>query len=223
MIGTYSFFATSAVALVIASPARAEGDAGRGIVYIGAQAGWQNIDDHFHGYWKTTPPIAWDLGQHGGNGLVGGIHAGYERPAGPVYIGLEADFEGTPASVEDTQNGWRWMVKNRWQTSLRARAGVQLGAIRAYATGGLAVAKVDHNYLNIAIAQGESFRVTKTKVGYIVGGGLEHRLSDRLTVRIEYRNSDYGNVTAEANPAWKDVQMHRLSIQGSEIGVSYRL
>lgn len=211
------------IVLITASPASAADDHDKSVAYIGVQVGWQKIDDHFHGYWKTQPPIAWDLGRHDGNGAVGGIHGGIERPVGSARFGLEADFEGTSGSVDHTQNSWYWTVKNRWQTSLRGRASVKLGGMRAYATGGLAIARVDHDYRSTDVNHPESYRVTRTPAGYIVGGGLERRLSDRLSARLEYRYTNYGDITAEANPAWRDVQMHRIHIQSAQIGFSYRL
>lgn len=214
---------SSVIAFATATPTKANDRPEKGSFYLGVQSGWQQIDDHFHGYWKTEPPINFDLGRHSGNGLTGGIHAGYDHTVGKMRAGLEADFEGSAAEVDNTQNNWNWTARSRWQGSLRARVGVALGQAQIYATGGLTLANVEHRYVDLDPASVEDYRVTKAKVGYTIGGGAGYPLNDRVSARIEYRYSDYGTIVAEANPAWKEIEMHGVRTHAVRVGVSYRL
>jgi outer membrane immunogenic protein len=91
--------------------------------------------------------------------------------------------------------------KLEWFATLRGRLGLTVtpDAI-AYVTGGLAVGEImtagtvfgfdgDGNAVNTIVSS------HNTKAGWTVGGGVEARLFDNWTARIEYLYLDLGSVT----------------------------
>jgi outer membrane immunogenic protein len=132
--------------------------------------------------------------------ITGGVKVGYDRQMGPVVVGLVADythgklrnyvsgFSTTPASYTFTRT-----VRN--QASLRARAGITSGDGLLYATGGLAWARVQNRFTTTNAAN--SFDPNNDEEGawgYVAGGGYEHKLTDAISVGLEYQ---YRNLKAD--------------------------
>jgi outer membrane immunogenic protein len=134
-----------------------------------------------------------------GEGIVGGVYAGYNLQTEQFVYGIEGDVgaadlsaggfnvaTGTPIGADSTAFG-----------SLRARVGIAYDPILLFATGGLAVA---NNELSL-----NGVEDSNTHFGYTVGAGVEAALTDNLTSRVEYRYSDFesqdyslGNVTVSS-------------------------
>jgi outer membrane immunogenic protein len=97
---------------------------------------------------------------------LGGIHVGYNwQKHGPWVFGLEGDVNFD--SEED------------YTASVRARLGYAMGPTLVYATGGVA-------FLGIEDADED------TVTGFVVGGGIEHKLRENVSVGLEglYYNFD---------------------------------
>ena len=157
--------------------------------------------------------------------LTGGLQAGYNRQNGSLVFGLETDFNlaglSTPAnaalvSVPYLEPGCN-IFKNdctaflelgafstevEWFGTARGRVGKLLDDnIMVYATGGLAYGKVtssigisntDTNGATTSIASESS---SDTQLGYTVGGGVETRARENITVKLEYLYVDLGAAT----------------------------
>lgn len=134
-----------------------------------------------------------------GEGVVGGVYAGYSLQTGSLVYGAEADVgasdlsaggfnvaTGVPISADSTAFG-----------SLRATIGVAYDPIMLFATGGVTVANKELSLGNVSDDQ--------THVGYTVGAGVQAKVTDNVTSRVEYRYSDFdakdydlGNVTVSS-------------------------
>lgn len=216
-----SFLLSScAIAAGLASPAEAADADG---FYIGVQSGWQQTGDHYHGVWKTTPPMPWDLGTHSGDGATGGVHVGYEHHIGGAFVGAEADLEATSPKADWVMNGWRMTAKPKAQGSLRARIGFSPGKTQIYITGGFATAAVEHTYRVTAPESAEFYSHNRTMTGYSVGAGLGYRGHGPVSVHIEYRYAGFGQMETEVSPAWQQIDLHRVRTHAVQVGVSYRL
>lgn len=220
MIKASLWLGSCAIAAGLASPAQA---AAADTFYVGVQFGWQQTADHYHGYWQTTPPIEWDLGKHTGEGAAVGVHAGVERPLGTLFVGAEADLGVNSAKVDYVINGWNMTARTKAQGSVRARVGFTSGNAQFYATGGVAIADTEHTYRNTAPGPAEFYRQSRTMIGYTVGAGVGYRLNDRVSARFEYRYSDFGRMATQVNPAWLEVDMHRVKTNSASVAISYRL
>lgn len=134
-----------------------------------------------------------------GEGVVGGVYAGYSLQDGSLVYGAEADVgasdvtaggfnaaTGVPISADSTAFG-----------SLRALVGVAFDPIMLFATGGVAVANKELSLGNVSDDQ--------THLGYTIGAGVQAKVTDSVTSRVEYRYSDFeskdydlGNVTVSS-------------------------
>ncbi|KHL26825.1 hypothetical protein PK98_06985 [Croceibacterium mercuriale] len=132
--------------------------------------------------------------------ITGGVKIGYDRQMGPVVFGVVADythgklrnyvtgFSTTPASYTFTRT-----VRN--QASLRARAGITSGDGLLYATGGLAYGRIQNRFTTSNTANAFNFDGDDDHAfGYVAGGGYEHKLTDAISVGLEYQ---YRNLKAD--------------------------
>lgn len=114
-------------------------------------------------------------------GLLGG-HIGYNWQQGNVVLGLEMDAAWSGVDGSGWQgNGAYLGFRNRWLSSLRLRAGVAVGDALFYATGGLALGDFDGELASLA--GGSSAR--DSRLGYVLGAGVEMKLTSSLSGRIE--------------------------------------
>jgi outer membrane immunogenic protein len=135
------------------------------------------------------------------NGAVGGGHLGYLLSTQSILggfgtggvIGIEGDVDGTYARAALTYGVLNQTLYQPIQGSVRARAGVAFDRVLVYATGGVAFGEVQNNYVNALT--GATDHYVNTRIGYTVGGGVEYALSNRFSVRGEYRYTDYGSYT----------------------------
>lgn len=155
---------------------------------------------------------AWDASYNGsigkahGAGFIGGGQAGYNWQIGDTVLGLEATISGLTGKAtarNDYANGVgagnTIESKINWLATFRGRAGWLMHPdTLLYATGGLAVGGVK----NVAAPSGLAFpgydsaSENKTKTGYVVGAGMEHRLNRDWSVAVEGLYVDLGSSSA---------------------------
>ncbi|MDP1882473.1 MAG: outer membrane beta-barrel protein, partial [Bradyrhizobium sp.] len=148
-------------------------------------------------------------------GFIGGMQGGFNYQTGMLVYGLEADaqFSNLEAS-RDTgflpahagQTGrLRDTLDPSWQVTIRPRLGVAFDRTLLYATGGMAISEVRLSQLNeicqVANCPASKFdgSVSSTKVGWVLGGGIEHGLIGNWTVKAEYLYVDLGSVDLRRN------------------------
>ncbi|MEF2551841.1 outer membrane protein [Aurantimonas sp. A2-1-M11] len=122
-----------------------------------------------------------------GEGFVGGVYTGYNWQADEFVYGLEADIGGSGVDADGTNTGARIDADTDIFGSFRARAGVAVDPFLVFATGGVAAAR---NELSL-----NGFSDSQTSIGYTLGAGVEARITDNVTSRLEYRYSDFGSET----------------------------
>ena len=130
------------------------------------------------------------------SGAVLGIGAGYNQDFGALVLGLEGDISML------TNNGQLDMknsvdVDYDWFATGRLRAGVDLDGTLLYATGG--VAGLRAQFSDFDQSQGVTFW------GWTAGGGIEHMISDRLSVRLEALYADFGSESFHLSPGFGPV------------------
>lgn len=162
--------------------------------YIGGQVGYQwgtNRQTEF----VTATGVATGINPSWTtDGVVGGIHAGFNMQSGSFVYGVEADFEGSGVSgtVHQAVPFTSTSFNSRWQGSVRGRLGMAWGPTLAYVTGGVAFAELERGYF-VGLGATETSR--STEAGWTVGVGLEYAFSPNWSTRIEYRYTDFGSVT----------------------------
>jgi opacity protein-like surface antigen len=160
------------VAIDAASPATWEG------AYIGAHAGFGAGTVNWETEFSTT-------GEYDLDGWALGGQIGYNWQIDNIVFGLEADLSLSDISGEDDAVLAARQVN--WLASARGRVGFALDSVLLYGTAGLAVANSTGEFF--------FFDDTQTHVGWTVGLGAEVLVTDNVSLKAEYRYSDYGAET----------------------------
>ena len=149
------------------------------------------------------------------SGVLGGVHIGYVYQTGSsLVVGLEGSVDGSSVSSTSAAFLGSYTVKSPIEGSIRGRAGFAVDRALFYATGGVAFATFNDSY-----ATGDS--ASASRAGYTVGGGVEYAISDRWSVRGEYRFSNYGAFT-DALPNASATVAHKDNQSRAEVGFSYK-
>jgi outer membrane immunogenic protein len=169
-----------------------------------------------------TPPVSWTgfyVGIHGGYGFsnadwdfysaslmnpgtgsVLGGQIGYNIQSGRLVYGLEGDLSSTWMNGSDgCGGGYTCRHDVNWMGSIRGRLGFAFNDNRTlfYGTGGVAWADAKFSSRDAGgVPYGSDYAVTKQ--GWVAGLGVEHMLSPNLTMRLEYLNYNFNDITAPA-------------------------
>lgn len=159
-------------------------------------------------------------------GVVGGLQAGHNWTSGSFVFGVEADltFSGAKqqlVDVDPTIGGWTVENTLNDTATLRARVGHDFGNTIAYATGGLAGASLTtRQSLSIGGGGGPDPFQTDSNIhlGYALGVGIEHAVSEAVSLKAEYMYLGLGDKTFTAN--YGSVTSN-LSIHTVRFGLNY--
>jgi outer membrane immunogenic protein len=179
--------------------------------YLGAQIGyaWGNADR------VNTLGFANDFDF---DGVIGGIHAGYNHQINNWVLGVEGDIEISGADGDDSGVGGSVdTIEAQWLGSIRARVGYAFDRTLVYVTGGIAFAGIDATSNNGVAAISDD----NTHVGWTIGAGIERALTDNITARIEYRYTDLGDQDYTLAPAAANAN-YDLDTHSVRVGVSYK-
>ena len=139
-------------------------------------------------------------------GFSGGVQAGYNVQMGSGVFGFEADVNymdlskaATNVSVGAPTYTFNRGVKADWLMTIRPRLGVAIDRTLLYLTGGLAIANVKDTW-SVASTGGylKSFNQTDTRIGWVIGGGVEHAFTNNWTIKAEYLFADLGSLSNDS-------------------------
>jgi outer membrane immunogenic protein len=180
--------ATAATIALVGASAPAQASAFTGF-YFGADIGYGFGDANQERYGNLGGPLAFTQADADLDGFVGVVHAGYAWPIGASWaLGIEGDVGIADLTGDDGGSGGDI---NEWAgdmtASVRARLGVMVGATtQLFVTGGWAWADYDADILNAPTSTR-----SHTFSGYTLGGGLDFMVSSTMSVRAQYRYTDY--------------------------------
>lgn len=197
----------------------------------------------------ATPFASFPLGQNSSKpgGVIGGAHIGFDRQWGRIVSGAELSFDGSGLRDTARLTGANLFAPNafaalgspvgsvttrsNWRGSLTGRIGYAWGPTLLYVTSGVSYARFNFaSTYNAQFTPGIGFSpavyatdsITKFRIGGVIGGGVEYALSNRWSVRAEYRYTDFGKFREiQAFNAVGAVQEHRLSDSVVQAGFSY--
>ncbi|WP_457607096.1 outer membrane protein [Nitratifractor sp.] len=128
------------------------------------------------------------------DGWNGGLYAGYNWLLDNNFVlGIEGDWtyiDADDSGSIGTQGTAK--VEQKWDASLRLRAGYAMDNIMPYITGGIAWSSIKTTFDNGINA---TYSNTDTYTGWTLGAGIEYAISENLHVRLQYRYTDYGDET----------------------------
>jgi outer membrane immunogenic protein len=128
------------------------------------------------------------------DGFVGGAHVGYNFQSGGLVAGYELDVSGTAMkATEAFTSGLSTSASRAWMSSARLRLGYSFDNVLLYATGGVAFSDLD-----LKVTDGLSTVGSRdVYVGYVVGGGVEVKMSRNISARVEALHYDFGSKTVD--------------------------
>ena len=189
--------------------------------YVGLQGGYA--------WGRSTGTISTATGipvatySYNPKGGVFGGHIGYNYQISPNFVaGLEGDVEwsGLKQSITNPVVGLTHRTAIDWQGSIRGRLGVAFDRALIYATGGVAFADVKHSVSTfpggVGLVSGSS-----TRIGWTLGGGVEYAVTNNVTIRGEYRYTDFGRKSV-ANLVTNTADRNKLTTHTVRAGVSYK-
>ncbi|MFC0588915.1 outer membrane protein [Novosphingobium aquiterrae] len=162
-------------------------------VYVGVTAGGAQLDSTLT---DGDEYFTYGAAQKSSGTLVYGATAGYNMAVGSNGIlGLEADFSGSTGKNDIPDPDWESYLHQKvdWFSTVRARAGLATGNAMVYATGGVAFARNDNAAYYDAAGCGNNqydVCVKETKTSLVFGGGVEYKLSEKLSMKAEYLHLD---------------------------------
>lgn len=193
----------SIAALLAASPALAGEKDWTGF-YAGLNAGYiwghTNTKDDVAD-WGNDPKFIGPFNNEVG-GFTSGATLGYNLQISNVVLGVESDLNyadlsgsvDTPSS--QSGNHQTIALDGGFLGTLTARAGLLIDpATLIYAKGGFALYTGDAT--QTTTAKGYETHGTGTFNGWTVGGGIERKLSDSLSLRLEYAHYDFGTESGD--------------------------
>lgn len=145
-------------------------------------------------------------------GALGGIALGYNAQSGAFVGGIEVDV-----SVLDSEAGHTFSTIQPgpqpyktetsasldWLGTARLRAGWAFDRTLVYATGGIAVGEVsfrqDIIQGNVNFQQLSS--ANDTQFGWVVGGGIEHALTERWSLKVQYLHVELDAISMTSSGA----------------------
>ncbi len=195
--------------------------------YVGAQVGHTWGNDYTKEYLTNPWTYVGLINFYNPNGFSYGVHAGGNYQVGNIVLGAEADVDYSriragfrdPPVAPFNPGGYGRTEVNVHGT-MRVRLGYAFGRLLVYGTGGLALAKIDNIYSNWGLV---SEKLTRTVPGYTLGAGVEYAVTDNVTMRAEFRHTDYGqykNNSLVAFPGFSGVQ--RPTFNAVKLGASYK-
>ena len=154
-------------------------------------------------------------------GFIGGAQIGYNFQNGPLVFGVETDLAFTSlrdsktfvtANLPGAAVGPNTPLANTFGHKLtylgtvRGRFGYAFDRTLVYATGGFAYGQVENtvNLFGPSVAPvNGALQFTggrkKTEFGYVLGAGVEHAFTDKLSLKAEYLYYNLANSTVSSN------------------------
>jgi outer membrane immunogenic protein len=170
-------------------------------------------------------------------GATVGGHVGYNWQSQNFVYGVEADVTATDLSHSQQFLNFQVagditeiIAKVDWLASARARFGIAFSPAMVYVTGGVAFGQVRAGFTFPAASAGDcaaprtcNFTIDKTKVGWVVGAGVEQAFAQGWSWRMEVLHYDLGrdSISALAPGGTYTTEM-RHSVTTGRVGFSLR-
>jgi outer membrane immunogenic protein len=176
-------------------------------VYVGGQIGYE---------WGREPTT---IVSSSPSGVVGGAHIGYNYQISQFVLGLEGDVNGSSYKGSALSGFGPSVLSTQIPIdgSVRGRVGVAFDRALFYGTGGVAFADLKDSFLT----PGGFGSLSRGRVGWTVGGGVEYAITNNWSVRAEYRYTDYGRFS-DATGGFAFPLNHHSTDNRAQIGFSYK-
>jgi len=134
------------------------------------------------------------------SGWIAGGQAGCNwRPIKDFIVGLEVEAwtsEIKGSAVNGTTSDVTFRIRNRWDADIAARLGIPLDGALLYVKGGVAEGHFDYT---LQLFKGSLIGGESTRLGVLLGFGIEYALSHDLSIKGEYNYIDFGSSNVQLN------------------------
>jgi outer membrane immunogenic protein len=155
------------------------------------------------------------------NSFGGGIQAGYNFQSGNIVYGVEA--EGTIGSSGGKKSAANLKAEQTARGALKGKLGYSFGSTLVYATAGVAVAPTRFSSPAIAATLTtpaiRAGKKTVNNIGPLVGLGVEHRLTEQLSVKGEVEVASFGKTKLNLPAGRTNVESSQVT---AKVGLNYR-
>jgi outer membrane protein OmpA-like peptidoglycan-associated protein len=210
---------TAILSLGFASAAQADGPwTGP---YLGIQGGY-GFGDSTGGLRVGGFAIPYDIKP---SGPLAGVHLGYDYQWGHFIIGGVADADGADIEGSDTTTAaaFRTKLRNDFDASIRAKAGLAFGRFMVYGTGGAAFGwvKTEYSCPTCFHAPGNFDTSSGFRVGWTAGAGAEFMINPKWSAAVEYRYTDLGSQGFSDGVTGASDSGSHFAYNAVTLGVSY--
>lgn len=184
----------------------------------------------------------WVEGDNNINALLGGVTLGYDRQYNKFVFGLQgqynlSDLSGSNPYFDINRNDGTTVeysgdayVDTKAYGTLTARLGYIIGpSSLVFVKGGGAYARFDYS----DIADGQNvysdtyeYHGSRESLGWTAGVGIEHAITENISIVAEYNYMDFGSETVTLLDATGDYDTEDLDITNTietfNIGLNYR-
>ncbi|GAA4662986.1 outer membrane protein [Bartonella pachyuromydis] len=153
------------------------------------------------------------------NGTSGSDDKGHENDGKEVQSVKKR--VGGVYRVGEEKNGatFNHCFKQKWTGATRVRVGFSTGRIMPYIAAGVAYGQFQDT-MSISVTGDDPFSassdITKSMIGYTLGGGIDFAITDNFIARAEYRYSDFGK------KKFKDEIEIKYKTNDFRVGVAYK-
>ena len=165
-----------------------------------------------------------------------GIFAGFNKEIkNNLIVGAEIDYSDyldastttymKQHDIVDVKYPFKTSLKESMSLRLKIGKSFNQDKTLGYLTAGFATINIERTYVDGY--NFDSFAKTKRHEGFTIGAGIEHFISSKISLRAEYRYSDYGKVTIPSGEGFGSTNPHkyhervRYYDQSLRIGVAY--
>lgn len=159
------------------------------------------------------------------DGLLYGGFAGYAVQSGSTVYGAEIGFEGSSASGTYSSTGSSGKSELNWQGTVRGVLGyaTMLGTRPALFYGALGYSYGDFDFRGGPPPAGFAGNGYSDSLdGWTVALGLDTRISQQTSIRVEYAYTDYGTSSGSLAPGFPAVVMP-VSVEQHALRVGVRM
>jgi outer membrane immunogenic protein len=161
-------------------------------LYLGLEGGYSW--SHAAQTYDNSPPAPTAITPMNGNGWLAGIEGGANYQLNNnwvVGVELDAAFDGIEDTIPDALTpGGTVTMKTDVTGNVRGRLGYAFNRTLLFGTAGLAIAHTKISSSTPPIATDDA-----TQIGWSVGAGVEQALTDRVSAKLEYQYTAFGNHT----------------------------
>jgi outer membrane immunogenic protein len=144
-----------------------------------------------------------------------GAQAGYNFQSGNIVYGVEA--QGTFNTAGNKRSATNLTAREQYRAALKGKLGYSFGSTMVYGTAGVAIAPLQVSAP--ATATTAAARRNVNGAGAVVGLGVEHRLTDNISVRGELEYTAFGKQRLTLPAGTTSVERGQIA---ATAGLNYR-